>query len=99
MENADTLITNGLIVTMDHELTVITDGSLTIRNQQIVAVGPASVVAERYTADTVIDAAGQIVMPGLINAHVHTPDSLFRGLVEDLPLERWLENLRGEMRR
>ena len=93
MENADTLITNGLIVTMDHEMTTITDGSLAVRGQEIVAVGPASVVVERYAADTVIDAAGQIVMPGLINAHVHTPDSLFRGLVEDLPLERWLEKV------
>ena len=39
MENADILITNGLIVTMDEEMTAITDGSLAIRDQQILAVG------------------------------------------------------------
>ena len=93
MENADILITNGLIITMDDDMTAITDGSLAIRDQQIVAVGPATAVGERYAADTVIDATGQIVMPGLINAHVHTPDSLFRSLVEDLPLEAWLEQV------
>jgi 5-methylthioadenosine/S-adenosylhomocysteine deaminase len=30
-------------------------------------------------------------MPGLVNAHVHAAMSLFRGLADDLPLERWLE--------
>ena len=29
-------------------------------------------------------------MPGLINMHCHAADSLFRGLVENLPLEEWL---------
>ena len=29
-------------------------------------------------------------MPGLVNAHGHAPMSLFRGLADDMPLERWL---------
>lgn len=40
-----------------------------------------------------IDAAGAIVMPGLVNAHSHAADSLFRGLVENLPLEPWLRTV------
>ena len=93
MEIADILITNGLVVTMNDEMTDIADGSIAIRGVEIVAVAPASEIVERYKADTVIDAAGRIVMPGLINAHTHTPDSLFRGLAEDLPLAAWLEKL------
>ena len=93
MEHADILITNGLIVTMDDQMTAITDGSLAISGPDILAIGAATAMAERYTADTIIDARGQIVMPGLINGHVHTPDSLFRSLVEDLPLEAWLHKL------
>ena len=44
------------------------------------------------TADYSIDASGGIVIPGLINAHTHTPMSLFRGLADDVTLHDWLEN-------
>ncbi len=32
-----------------------------------------------------------LLMPGLVNTHCHAADSLFRGLIEDLPLEPWLK--------
>src|SRR5215510_15369969 len=38
----------------------------------------------------VIDAPGKLVVPGLINAHYHSHDTLCRGLFEELPLEMWL---------
>ena len=34
-----------------------------------------------------------MVLPGLINMHCHAGDSLFRGLVENLPLEEWLKRV------
>jgi cytosine/adenosine deaminase-related metal-dependent hydrolase len=37
----------------------------------------------------VIDARGLLVMPGLVNAHTHSPDNLFRGTAPQLPLELW----------
>lgn len=44
----------------------------------------------RGDADMVIDASGDIVMPGLVNAHTHAAMTLLRGLGDDLPLEEWL---------
>jgi cytosine/adenosine deaminase-related metal-dependent hydrolase len=41
-------------------------------------------------AHEVVDAAGRLVVPGLINAHYHSHDTLCRGLFEELPLEFWL---------
>jgi 5-methylthioadenosine/S-adenosylhomocysteine deaminase len=38
----------------------------------------------------VIDARSRLVIPGLINAHYHSHDSLCRGMFEELPLEFWL---------
>ncbi|HEY7298387.1 MAG TPA: amidohydrolase family protein [Xanthobacteraceae bacterium] len=38
----------------------------------------------------VIDARGRLVVPGLINAHYHSHDTLCRGMFEELPLEMWL---------
>lgn len=37
-----------------------------------------------------IDASGQIIVPGLVQAHVHLCQTLFRGLAEDKPLLAWL---------
>ncbi len=90
---ADHLITGGLVVTLDDRHTLIDDGAVAVRGSRIVAVGPAGEVGARFGAGETIDAAGKIVMPGLINAHTHAGDSLFRGLFEDLPLEPWLERL------
>src|ERR1700740_712909 len=38
----------------------------------------------------VVDAAGRLAIPGLINAHYHSHDTLCRGMFEELPLEIWL---------
>lgn len=99
METIDILIRNGLVVTMDEQGTILKDGAVAISNSAIIAVGPTSEVSGQYTAGKVIDAAGHIVMPGLINAHSHLAMTLLRGLVDDLPLEPFLEKVwRAESR-
>jgi 5-methylthioadenosine/S-adenosylhomocysteine deaminase len=40
-------------------------------------------------AHELIEASGLLAMPGLINTHAHTPMAIFRGLAEDVPIERW----------
>lgn len=86
-------VEGGLVVTMDRERRVIENGSVAVDDGAIVAVGPARAVRRACHAAELIDARGHIVLPGLVNAHVHCGDLLFRGLVEDLPLEPWLERL------
>ena len=39
----------------------------------------------------IIDAKGNLLIPGFYNAHCHAAMTLFRGYGEDLPLQRWLE--------
>lgn len=90
-QNVDVLITHGKVITMDSALRVYDDGALAIRGDSIVAVGPASEVAVRYTASRTIDAHDELVMPGLINGHAHAAMSLFRGLADDLSLNDWLQ--------
>ena len=67
-------------------------GYVLVRGERIVAVGagapPEQLVA---SADEVISAAGQAVIPGLINAHTHLFQTFMRGLADDKPLLRWLE--------
>ncbi len=83
----DLVIRNAAIVTGDADGTVLT-GGLAVEDGVITAIGK---VPEK--AQEVIDAAGMILAPGLVNTHCHAADSLFRGLVEDLPLEPWLQTV------
>ncbi len=86
-EPVDTLITGGLVVTLDGDHTVIEDGAVAVRGPDVAAVGPAAEIGARFTARETIDASGRMVLPGLINAHTHAGDALFRGLLDDLALE------------
>jgi 5-methylthioadenosine/S-adenosylhomocysteine deaminase len=90
-ELIDKLILHGQVVTMDENLSLIEDGAVAVNGTKIVAVGPSSELASKYDVGVTIDASGQIVMPGLINAHTHAAGILFRGLVTTGPLFERLE--------
>ena len=47
----------------------------------------------RSQAEEIIDASGQIVMPGLVNSHVHLQQSLVRGLADDREVWDWVQNV------
>ena len=84
---ADILIKDGYIITMDAQRRILERGSVAIKGDKITAVSKD--VQER--ADTVIDARGKAVLPGLINAHTHLSMTLLRGVADDMPLMEWLE--------
>jgi 5-methylthioadenosine/S-adenosylhomocysteine deaminase len=85
------VVTGGIVVTMDPARRVLTPGALAIEGGAIVAVNdPASIKAE-FTARDTIDAAGSVVLPGLINTHTHAPMVMYRGLADDLALMEWLQ--------
>lgn len=78
-ERADMIIRNAQVLTIDAERHAYSNGVVVIRDGKIAAVGGAELAAA-YEAPTVIDAGGDIVMPGLINVHNHLSMSAFRGV-------------------
>jgi 5-methylthioadenosine/S-adenosylhomocysteine deaminase len=70
---------------------VLTPGSVAIESGAIVAVGEPAAIAAAYRGAETIDAAGAVVLPGLINTHTHAPMVLYRGLADDLALMEWLQ--------
>jgi len=84
------LLTGGVVVTMDDARRVIPDGAVAIEGDRILDVGPADEVKARVGHAQEIDTRGQIVLPGLVNTHTHAAMVLMRGLADDLPLMRWL---------
>ncbi|MBN1995779.1 MAG: amidohydrolase family protein [Anaerolineae bacterium] len=84
------LLTNGYLVTMDSQMNLYSSGAVAIKDNLIVAVGPANEIASAYQATEIIDCQDCIISPGLINAHTHVPMTLLRGLADDLRLDVWL---------
>lgn len=90
----DLVIDNAIVVTCDRTGTVIGRGGVAVAGGRIEKVGgSAELAAFSARAKRTIDGAGHILMPGLVNTHCHAADSLFRGLVENLPLEPWLQTV------
>jgi len=85
------VVTNGLVVTMDAGERVIAGGAVAIDGADIVAVGTTDEINRQFRGVETIDAAGQVVAPGLINTHTHAPMVLYRGLADDLALMDWLQ--------
>lgn len=82
-----TLLGGGVIVTVDDQMTVHDGGDVLIEDDRIGFVGA------HYDGpyDTRIDAAGKLLMPGLINAHTHSGMSILRSLSDDVDLMVFLQ--------
>jgi 5-methylthioadenosine/S-adenosylhomocysteine deaminase len=89
-ESVDLIIRGGTVVTMDAARTILSEGSVAVRGDSIVAVGPQTEIDSKYKGAQTIDARGRLVLPGFINGHTHVPMTLFRGLHDDVTLNDWL---------
>ncbi|WP_127753886.1 amidohydrolase family protein [Devosia sp. 1566] len=75
---ADLIITNAVIVTVDPDRRVISDGAIAIKGDRIIDIGTADEIAARHTAGEIIDGAGMAVIPGLIDVHAHAGHGLIK---------------------
>jgi 5-methylthioadenosine/S-adenosylhomocysteine deaminase len=70
---------------------VLAQHAVAVRDGVIEAVLPVAEARARYPDVATETLAGHVVIPGLVNAHTHAAMSLMRGLADDLPLMRWLQ--------
>jgi len=82
------LIKGGCVVTMDPQLGELPQGDVLIESGRIAAIAPR---LDAPDGAEVIDAAGMIVMPGLINGHLHTWQSALRGIAADWTVARYMQ--------
>jgi 5-methylthioadenosine/S-adenosylhomocysteine deaminase len=83
-------IQKATVVTMGPKGT-IRNATIIIENGKIAAIDKPSKLRHKYPRYEKINAAGKVVIPGLINTHQHMAMSLLRGYADDLPLQEWLE--------
>ncbi len=84
------LFTNATIITINPDRTILTDGAIAVSGNRIVAVDKTPVLQARYPHDEIIDVAGKLIIPGLIDTHVHLAQALLRGCADDMELIQWL---------
>ncbi|MDI6709196.1 MAG: amidohydrolase [Bacillota bacterium] len=84
------LLLRGMTILPSADGNVIYGGEIAIAGGEILAVGPAGSSPAGFVPDEVIEAAGMLATPGLVNAHTHAAMVLFRGYADDMPLMPWL---------
>ena len=88
------LIGNGLLITRDEQNTVLPDGCVAIDGSLIVETGHTAELQARYKGAEFIDAGHQLIMPGLINTHMHFYSTFARGMfLKDAPPANFREIL------
>lgn len=83
------LVKNGCVLTLDKSIGDFSKADILIEGKKIVAIGP-NIEAEDCE---VIDASDMIVMPGFVDSHRHTWESIIRNIGPDWSLVKYLENI------
>jgi 5-methylthioadenosine/S-adenosylhomocysteine deaminase len=94
---ATTLLHDAFVVCLGQQDSLFDRGYVLIENDRISSIGSMKNLPANRHYDDRIDCTGKLVMPGLVNAHTHTPMTLFRGLAEGvslLNLEGWYNTIR-----
>ncbi len=89
--DADTLIHARWIIPVEPAGKRLEHHALAITDGRILALLPSEEARQQIEATEVVELPGHALIPGLVNAHTHTPMTLFRGLADDLPLMEWLQ--------
>ena len=80
------LIKNGLVHQFSGKQSEFKNADLLVEGNRIAAIGKV----EETAVDQIIDASGCLVLPGLINAHIHTYCHYVKGCFDNLPLDLWM---------
>ena len=83
------LFQNVTVLTMDPAQPVLKDAFVAVDGTMIVSLGTRR---PQGKFDRVVDGAGQVLMPGLINCHTHVPMTLMRGYGGGHDLQHWLQD-------
>ena len=89
----DTVLINARwVVPVEPAGAVLERHAVAVRGGRIEALLPIAEAERRYGGYARVELPGHVLIPGLVNAHTHAAMALMRGLADDLPLMRWLED-------
>ena len=92
MQPVDLLIEARWIVPVEPHGVVLEHHAVAVTAGRIVGLAPVAQARAQWQAAECVVLDQHALIPGLVNAHTHNPMTLMRGLADDLPLMRWLED-------
>jgi putative selenium metabolism protein SsnA len=88
------LVGNGRLITREKSLPFLSDGCVAIKENLIYEVGATEELKNKYPGSRFIDAKGRVIMPGMINTHMHLYSTFARGMaLKDAPPENFAQIL------
>jgi cytosine/adenosine deaminase-related metal-dependent hydrolase len=84
------LFTNATIITMNQKREILARGAVLVKDTSIAALGKTGDLVEHYPEEEIFDCRGNVLLPGLIDTHVHLAQAMIRGCADDLALLDWL---------
>ncbi len=84
------LFHNATILTMNPKREIILNGAVAVQDNRILAVGKSGQLLENYPEMERFDCNGNLLLPGLIDTHIHLAQAMIRGCADDLGLLDWL---------
>jgi 5-methylthioadenosine/S-adenosylhomocysteine deaminase len=86
----DLLISAPWVIPVEPHGVVLEKHAIAVKDGAIVAVLPTTDAERAFAPRERVDLPEHALVPGLVNAHTHSPMTLLRGLADDLPLMAWL---------
>ncbi len=92
MKNVDLILHGQWVLPVTDNDPLLHKHSIVIDDGRICDILPTTQLAEQYSSHIEKHFDNHLLMPGLINAHTHSPMNLFRGIADDLALDEWLNH-------
>lgn len=86
------IVGNGTVVTLNNKNDIFFDSAVAVENSRIKEIGKTADIKEKYPKAEFIDANSGIIMPGLLNAHMHLYSTFTRGMDSE-PAKNFVEVL------
>ncbi|VAW62747.1 S-adenosylhomocysteine deaminase; Methylthioadenosine deaminase, partial [hydrothermal vent metagenome] len=90
MKSVDTILHGRWVLPITENDPILENHCIVIDDGRVFAILPSTQARQEFSATIETHYDNHLLMPGLINAHTHSPMSLFRGICDDLPLDEWL---------
>ena len=74
------LIVNGLLLSLDDERPIIRDAGILIEDDKIIDLGKSEELKTKYSNVDLMDVKGKLILPGMINTHMHLYSTFARGM-------------------
>jgi 5-methylthioadenosine/S-adenosylhomocysteine deaminase len=91
VRNIDLLINAQWVIPIEPAGALLHQHSVAVDAGLIVAILPQALARESFLPNRTVDLPDHVLLPGLVNAHCHAAMNLLRGIADDLPLMRWLQ--------